>query len=117
MMFPIVISDRRNIIGAVVGEGDMLIVEVDRRRLVTSRIERDLVAISQRAGVASSRVFDQGREFTGRGGIGPAAAAAAPAAGEPQRPAPVALVEDHAARRGGDLLEPLERPACPERIS
>ena len=93
----------------------MLVVQIDGRRLITTRIEIDFRAIGERAGVAATGVFRQCRELTRRVRIRPAAAAGA--AGEPERAPLVAEVEDHAARFRNDLLQPLQRPAGAEGIA
>ena len=52
-MFAVIVGDRRDQVRAAVRKRDVLVVQIDRGRLVAARIERDLRAVGQRAGVAA----------------------------------------------------------------
>ena len=108
----IVIFDRCEIASAV-RIGDVLVVEVDGRRLEPPGIEQNLGTVSEGVCIRSAGVLHQCRELTRRVGVGAAAAGEAPR--KPERLAALAQVEDHPAGLGCDLLETLERPAVAER--
>jgi hypothetical protein len=86
-------------------------IQIDSGRLVAIGVKCDLRAVGQRTRVAGARL-GQRREVARGAGV---RAADAGAARKPETGASRTGIENHPARRSGDLLEPLQRPAVAQR--